>query len=91
MVRILEISAWGLHERILGIMGCYRLDLDDFQSAGRDKQLCAYLTPTRICCCQLLEGGERWKVEGDYPVDRLYRANVRRNGEADLFGDRRLV
>ena len=30
-------------------------------------------------------------VEGHNPVDRLYRANVRRNGKADLFGDRRLV
>ena len=30
-------------------------------------------------------------MEGHNPVDRLYRANVRRNGEADLFGDRRLV
>jgi hypothetical protein len=34
MVRVLEISTWGPHQRILGIMGCDRLDLDDFQSAG---------------------------------------------------------
>ena len=32
-----------------------------------------------------------WKVEGRNPVDRLYRANVRRDGEADLFVDRCLV
>jgi hypothetical protein len=30
-------------------------------------------------------------VEGSSPIDRLYRANVRRDGKADLFGDRRLV
>lgn len=27
-------------------------------------------------------------MEGDDPSDRLYWFNVRRNGEADLFGDR---
>ena len=36
-------------------------------------------------------GGGRWKVEGDDPSDRLYWFNVRRDGEADLFGDRRMV
>ena len=30
-------------------------------------------------------------MEGDDPSDRLYRVNVRRNGEANLFGDRRMV
>ena len=30
-------------------------------------------------------------MEGDDPSDCLYRVNVRRNGEANLFGDRRMV
>ena len=30
-------------------------------------------------------------MEGHHPVDRLYRANVRRDGKANLFGDRRMV
>ena len=30
-------------------------------------------------------------MEGSNPVGRLYRVDVRRDGKADLFGDRRLV
>ena len=30
-------------------------------------------------------------MEGGNPVDRLHRAHVRRAGQANLFGDRRLV
>ncbi len=30
-------------------------------------------------------------MEGSNPVGRLYRVNVRRDGKADLFGDRRMV
>ena len=91
MVRVLEISAWGLHQRILGIMGCERLDVDDFQSESGDEQLCSHFAPSRICCSQLLDRGRRKKVEGSNPGDCLYWTNVRRNGQADLSSDRRVA
>ncbi len=72
-------------------MGCYDTNLDDFQSEGGDEQLCSHLAPPRFRCSQLLDGCERRKVEGRNPIDCLYRADVRRDGETDLSRNRCLV